>query len=462
VIDSTVVAGLGFVSHELMLFAAFGIVIGGVADIVIDLAWIGRAVWRRSMIYTRVARADAASLDPPTAPGLIAVFIPAWDEGAVIAPMLRHATATFRGGDWRIYVGAYPNDPDTVAAVVEMASPRIRLVIGAAQGPTTKADCLNTLWHALCADEASEGRCAKAVVLHDAEDVVHSAEIGLYDRLIERFALVQLPVLPLIDSKSRWIAGHYNDEFAEAHGKNIVVREAIGAAIPSAGTGCAFSRAVLGAIASQRGGAPFDADSLTEDYELGLRIAQMGGVGAFVRIPAAPGAPVVAVRAHFPATLDAAVRQKARWMVGIALSGWDRLGWRGGFAERLMRLHDRRALLAAIGLLAAYGALILDGCLRLTSWATGVQQLMAAPALAAMLWLCAVIMIWRLAMRAAFVTRDYGWREGLWSLPRALIGNVIAMMAARRAVSIYLQMRRDGVVRWDKTAHHFPATLPAE
>ena len=44
----------------------------------------------------------------------------------------------------------------------------------------------------------------------------------------------------------------------------------------------------------------------------------------FVRIPAEPGERgVVASRGYFPATLGAAVRQKARWLGGIAFSGWD-------------------------------------------------------------------------------------------------------------------------------------------
>jgi adsorption protein B len=40
-------------------------------------------------------------------------------------------------------------------------------------GPTTKADCLNHLYDALLAYETSSGRSPVAVVLHDAEDVVH-------------------------------------------------------------------------------------------------------------------------------------------------------------------------------------------------------------------------------------------------------------------------------------------------
>jgi adsorption protein B len=130
-------------------------------------------------------------------------------------------------------------------------------------GPTTKADCLNRLWERLLEDEAAEGVRAKAVVLHDAEDVVHSAELRVFDQLIERFDLVQLPVLPLLDKGSRWIAGHYADEFAEAHGKEMLVRQWLGAGLPSAGVGCAFSRSILDRIAQQSGGRPFDAASLT-------------------------------------------------------------------------------------------------------------------------------------------------------------------------------------------------------
>lgn len=63
--------------------------------------------------------------------------------------------------------------------------------------------------------EAAEGATFKAVVLHDAEDVVHSAELRLFDRLIERFDLVQLPVMPLIAPGRRGVSATYLDEFAE-------------------------------------------------------------------------------------------------------------------------------------------------------------------------------------------------------------------------------------------------------
>jgi adsorption protein B len=67
------------------------------------------------------------------------------------------------------------------------------------------------------------------------------------------------------------------------------------------------------------------------------------------------------------------------------------------------------------------------------------------------------MLVWRILMRAGFTTSAYGWREGLLSIPRLVVGNVIAMLAAARAVSLHLG---GGARRWDKTRHIFPAELP--
>src|SRR5205085_3653308 len=100
---------------------------------------------------------------------------------------------------------------------------RIEPVEVDADGPTTTADCLNHLYDALVEYEDATSTAAEAVVLHDAEDVVHPLELKLFDQLIGRAAVIQLPVLPLPDPHSPWIAGHYCDEFAEAHIKELVV-----------------------------------------------------------------------------------------------------------------------------------------------------------------------------------------------------------------------------------------------
>ncbi|MEA3009073.1 MAG: hypothetical protein QOJ91_765 [Sphingomonadales bacterium] len=449
--------GVDFIMRESALFAATGFLILGLGDLAVDLVWLACRA-------RRLGRPSFAleSLPAPVGPGLLAIFVPAWDEAAVIGDMLRGAVRAWGEGDWRIYVGTYRNDPATAAAAAAVAAveSRVRVVTGAAPGPTTKADCLNRLWLAMLADEGHERRRAKAVVLHDAEDVVHPAEIAVFDSLMERFELVQLPVLPLIDPNSRWLGGHYADEFAESHGKEMVVRGALGAGLPSAGVGCAFSRSALGDLAAKRGGLPFDADSLTEDYELGLRLAEMGARRAFVRIRAAGR--LVATREFFPGTLAASVRQKARWTTGIALSGWDRLGWSGGLAERWMRLRDRQSLLAAILLGAGYLALACWLALKARQGAGGPGPSPLPRPLSVLLSVNLGLLGWRATVRAGFTTAAYGWREGLRSVPRMAIGNLVSMLAAAAALSRYQALRRGGPPRWDKTAHIFPALAASE
>jgi adsorption protein B len=134
-------------ARELALFAAAGFLIGGLDDLGIDLIWLARSAWRRATVYSRHPRATAATLPPPK-PGRLAIFVPAWREDAVIGQMIARAKATLRQRDWVLYVGCYPNDSATVAAVnaATQGDGRIRLVVGDAAGPTTKAGCLNWLW----------------------------------------------------------------------------------------------------------------------------------------------------------------------------------------------------------------------------------------------------------------------------------------------------------------------------
>ena len=135
------------------------------------------------------------------------------------------------------------------------------------------------------------------VVIHDAEDMVDPAALPLFDAGMAQSDLIQLPVLPAPQAGSRWVSGHYLDEFAEAHGKAMVVRNWLGAGFPSAGVGCAISRECLRDLdARAQWSGPFDAESLTEDYELGLKIFEAGGQGTFLRVRGDDGA-LVATRA---------------------------------------------------------------------------------------------------------------------------------------------------------------------
>ncbi|TMM48711.1 glycosyl transferase family protein [Qipengyuania marisflavi] len=437
--------------YELLLFAACFFALGALDELVVDCSYF----WLRLTGKARTPKLEDSDWGSARLAGRAAVFIPAWQESAVIGPTISHALTVWQHAEMTIYVGCYRNDPHTIASAMVAArgDVRVRVVIHAAQGPTSKADCLNRLYAALCEDEARSGELARMVVLHDAEDMVDPAGLAAMDQALWHADFIQLPVLALPQGGSRWIASHYSDEFAEAHGKTMVVRGALGAALPGAGVGSAIARTMLGTLDRKaRGDGPFARESLTEDYELGFRIAALGGSSHFLRARAADGR-LIATRAYFPAQLSVAVRQKTRWMHGIALQSWDRLGWSGGAISQWMQLRDRRGPLAAILLAIAYMLVATTFIGLLASNAGLIEPPPLSPLVEGLLAFNIVALAWRFIMRAVFTGREYGVAEGLRAIPRMFISNIIAIMAGRRALSAYLSTLRGAPVVWDKTEH---------
>lgn len=448
--------GLALVEHELLVFAAFWFTVGLIDELGLDLAYL----WLRLSRRARTMRL-AAGYGTDRLTGPVAVMIPAFREAAVIGTTISHALNAWPQQELRLYIGCYRNDPETLTAAMMAAArdARVRLVVHGAAGPTTKADCLNRLYRALCDDEARQERRFRAVVLHDAEDMVHPAALQAIDAALGAVDFVQLPVRPGLLPQSRWVAGHYADEFTESHAKALVVRSALGASLPAAGVGCGFARAALARLAERRRSAgevdagPFAPECLTEDYELGLLLSAEGRGSAFLRMRDADGN-LVATSSYFPARLDQAVRQKTRWIHGIALQGWERLGWSIQPVELWMALRDRRGPLTALVLVAAYLLLLIDAVLLAGEAWTGQALFvpLSIPA-QAMVALSLIGLGWRLSARVLFTSREYGLAQGLLAVARVPVGNVIAIMAARRAVLAYLRSLGGAEVVWDKTEH---------
>lgn len=442
--------------QELLFFAGIFFVIGAIDDFAVDFCWL----WLKLKGRAHTEMVDCVSLAKADLAGEAAIFIPAWQEAEVIPDTIAHALGVWPHPNLRLYIGCYRNDPATIEAVMAAANgdPRLRLVVNDRAGPTTKADCLNRLYRALLEDEARAGRKARMVVFHDAEDMVDPAALKLLDLAIENADFVQLPVLALPQSNSRWIGSHYCEEFAESHGKGLVVRDALGAALPAAGVGCAVSRAALERLARARGAeGPFEAESLTEDYELGLKIAAQGGRCRFVRKRNLDGE-LIATRAYFPARLDHVVRQKTRWVHGIAFQGWDRLGWATGkrnanLAETWMRMRDRRGPLTALVMFVGYLLLVLSTFVWAIAAVGFGTSLEFSLALKLLLAANLFAFIWRMMWRFAFTAREFGIEEGLRAVLRIPITNIIAIMAGRRAFLAYIRSLVGHGVVWDKTPH---------
>lgn len=448
---------LALFQHELLLFAGVFFLLGALDDILVDGIWI----WLKCVGKAKTPTINRDELASKPLNGPVAVFVPAWREAGVIGVTIQHALSVWNDPQMRLYVGCYANDPDTIDAAMRAAKimarrgdHRLRIVIHDREGPSTKADCLNRLHQALRDDERRYGQLFVGVVFHDAEDMVDPAGLALLDEEIARGAdFVQLPVEPLVQTSSRWLGSHYCEEFAEAHGKGLVVRNALGAGLPGAGVGCAISRRALQKLSQQRlDGTAFDTQSLTEDYELGLAVAEMGGVSRYVRARGDDGT-FVATRAYFPNRLSHVVRQKTRWVHGIALQGWDRLGWNGSLVEIWMRARDRRGPFAALVLLIGYILLALTLLLWVGAAAGLAKPIELTAPLEVLIGLNLAAFLWRAAMRFGFTAQTHGWREGLRAVARIPVTNVISIMAGRRAITAYAATLLGGAIVWDKTPH---------
>lgn len=465
-----VLALVHFTMQRVVPGVALVILLSGIDDLLIDILFGIRWLWRRLTIYRYRTPMTAADLPAPVAQLPIAVMIPAWREAEVIGSMLHHALTTWSEEvHLRLFVGWYCNDLDTGREIARVAAqdPRVIPVVVPHPGPTTKADCLNVIWTAIHAWEADHCYSFEIFLLHDAEDQVAAAEPVLVRHLIAECgkAMVQTPVIPVPVPGSIFISGHYLDEFAEAHGKDMMVREAMGAWLPSAGVGSAFVRAALLYAASERHGQPFAAGSVTEDYELSMRLGQASFTAAFVHMPIKFDAGPVATAEHFPDRLDAAVRQKARWLMGITLQGWQTLGWHGTFAQRYWLLRDRKALLVCyinmLGYMVALFLVPIWWWQLLNPLAPHFPDLIGIDSgTALILHLNGGLVSWRLMMRALCVWHIAGLPQALLSIPRTVVSNIVNFLAAVRAVRLYTKaMRKGQAIAWEKTSHRFPVLV---
>ncbi|TIX51288.1 glycosyl transferase family protein [Alteraurantiacibacter aquimixticola] len=447
----SVLEWLALIERELLLFAGIFFLIGAIDEFLMDGLW----GWMKLADRKPRQNLRRADMRVRELSGMAAVFIPAWQEDKVIGHTIAHALDAWAHRQFVLYVGCYRNDMCTLEAAMKAAGAdrRVRLVVHDCNGPSTKADCLNRLYRAMATDELRMGERYRMVLLHDAEDLVDPAELGLMDKAIEHAEFVQIPVLPLPQRESRWIGSHYCEEFAEAHAKSMVVRNWLDTCLPAAGVGCALNREMLAKMAKMHGdGLPFSIQSLTEDYELGMRVKAVGGRSRFLRVRDEDGT-LVATRAYFPSELGEAVRQKARWVHGIGLQGWERLGWEGGLAERWMRLRDRRGPLAALVLACGYAFFLLAGAFYLLGELGIDRPWKADPLLAWIIGANLASFAWRALMRFGFTAREYGIAEGLLAVLRIPVANVIAIMSGRRALMAYLRTLRGAAPKWEKTVH---------
>lgn len=451
--------------------------LSGIDDLFIDLVYVVRSIYRRLVIRPRFPPLSEALLR--TMPERrLAVLVPAWAESAGIQPMLLNLLRQVEYSNYHLFIGTYPNDPDTIREVEAVCAldPRVHRIELPHPGPTTRADCLNGVYQGILAYEQHSNVRFQGFVIQDAKDMVHPLAYKLIGHLIGRIDMVQLPVLSLERNWRDFTGGHCLDEFAQLHYKDLVVREMLNHSLPAAGVGCAFSRRALECVGAERHNAIFNTSSLREDYDLGLRLQAHGLRQAFVKFfverevmthepltdtwRSRTTQELVCVREHFPNTFRAAVRQKSRWVLGVSLQGWKEIGWQGGGWRRYMLWRDRKALLTHL--------IHLMGCLLIPPvagvwlanlwWPQSLQRmdLLEQPWVHVLLLVNSMLLCGRLLLRMYCVGRLYGSLQALLSVPRAVWGSVINFAATARALWQFipsLRTKRIGPVHPQKNTN---------
>lgn len=464
------------IAEIVFAFLALGNIISGIDDLVVDfyywLTYIVRRVRYPRRRYPLLADADLESIPQKKA----AIFVAVWHEEDVIEEMLLTNSRLIDYQNYDFFIACYPNDTPTQAKIDAAARqlPNVHKAVNPRPGPSNKADNLNAAFAALARQEKQTGVRYDFIVMHDPEDVLHPLELKLYNYLMTKrdVNMIQTPVFPIAVPAPKFTAGCYMDEFAETHTKDIYVREWARGFVPSAGVGTCIARRVFDKLAAQYDDKVFNTESLTEDYDFGLRLKLSGHKAIFVRQALvrrkmAAGKPspkrpeLIATRAHFPATFNTAVRQRTRWMVGIIFQNWKHFGWQGGRRTRWLLFHDRKGVWANALVLLNYIFVlcgILRALLRALVWPEMRPLLPDHRWIDAAMTLCLVLMLNRIAQRLIATTRIYGFKQGLLSVPRLLWGNVINVTVTFRATRQFLTAEWRGLkIAWDKTQHFFPS-----
>lgn len=463
----------------LTAFVALAILVSGLDDLFIDCCYYAGEARRR---FRRAPARGPTEADLRAEPEQsIAVMLPAWHEHAVISKMLANTLRTVDYRNYDIFVGTYPNDEPTMLAVAAVAETdrRVHRIVCPHDGPTNKADCLNWIIEGIRLHDKRSGRRTDILMLHDSEDMVHPLSFRLMNHFIPRHPMVQLPVIPLETPLGDITAGTYLDEFAESHIKDMLVRERVSGMVPSAGVGTGFSRDAIDELARKHDNQVFNVATFTEDYDLAFRLKAAGRGSILLqfyveRTQLVPGGwwsrrerlrverELVGTREYFPARARDAVRQKARWTLGIVFHGWQQRGWEGGWALCYMIWRDRKTLMTNSVNMLGYLLLLEAGLGTWAGWGGVPGRLYCHVPAGSWLWQViladAVLLANRCAQRMLCTWRVAGWRQAWLALPRIIWGNVINFCAVAKASYLFILTRMLGKkLVWAKTAHAFPS-----
>jgi adsorption protein B len=427
-----------------MLVASLLINVSSLDDAFIDLLAL-------AIVRTTAPRkiADASAI-PCTA-----VFVANWHEENVLTQMVEGNLSRIPYQQVKFYLGVYPNDTGTrevALALAERHPERVRVVINTLPGPTSKGQMLNEMFRQVF----TSADAPDLVVLHDSEDVIDPRTFGVYAAYAADHDFIQVPVFSLNSVHRSQVAATYMDEFAERHTREMIVRDAVGAMIPSAGVGTCMTRRLIEHFVRQRGMVLLTG-CVTEDYILGVEVKRAGFRSAFAAISAdeRKGFDFVATREFFPKLMAASIKQKTRWVFGINFEAMHKLGWNGDLWDKYFFMRDRKGMIT--NFLPPFSLLLL------LLVATGAIDSAALPPDLEPLFRISLILnfaalVIRYLVRVGACRQVYGAYDLIGVAFRWPVALYVNMVAVWRAWKTYFGESAFATkpIVWSKTTHELP------
>lgn len=271
------------------------------------------------------------------------------------------------------------DDSDTLAAALAVSgAPHIEVVILPAASPRTKPKALNA-GLALARGEY--------VVVYDAEDRPHPqqlrAALAAFEDSDETLAAVQAP-LAIDNGEESWIARQFAAEYAIQFRELLPFLARLGLPLPLGGSSNHFR------IDALRASGGWDPYNVTEDADLGYRLARNGYRLGVIGPPTWEEAPV---------TFGAWLNQRTRWIKGHLQTwlvlmrdpirtgremGWPAFAWMqlmlgGGILAALA--HGPLAFIVLVAALSPYNLEPADFALAICGYCTAMFAALTASAL---------------------------------------------------------------------------------
>jgi cellulose synthase/poly-beta-1,6-N-acetylglucosamine synthase-like glycosyltransferase len=231
-----------------------------------------------------------------------------WPTYTILCPLYREANvvsdlvAAIDALDWprhaldaKLLVES--DDAETLAAARAAAAhaPYIEIVVVPACAPRTKPKALNLGLARARGDY---------VVVYDAEDRPHPqqlrAALAAFEEGGEALACVQAPLV-IDNAEASWIARQFAAEYAIQFREILPLLARLGLPLPLGGTSNHFRTAILRDIGA------WDPYNVTEDADLGYRLARDGFAAGVIGPPTCEEAPI---------TFSAWLNQRTRWIKG--------------------------------------------------------------------------------------------------------------------------------------------------